>query len=77
MAEEITREQEGGPGLRAGELGITIPQHDRAHLAHQQIGEQRARHQDGEEVHQADEELARNWFHTFPFTNLYKLGCEK
>ena len=57
VAEKVVREQEYGPGFRAGERGITIPQHGRAHLAHQQIGEQRSRQQDGEEVHQADEEF--------------------
>jgi hypothetical protein len=36
MAEQIARKQEGGPGLRAVELGIAIPQHDRTHLAHKQ-----------------------------------------
>lgn len=57
MAEEIAREEEGGPGFCTGEPGITISQHDRTHLAHQQIGEQRVRQQDGEEIHQADEEF--------------------
>jgi hypothetical protein len=57
VAEEIAREQEGGPGFRAIERGIAIPQYHRAHLAHQQVREQRSRQQDGEEVHQADEEL--------------------
>ena len=53
VAEEVTREEESGPGFRAGELGIPIPMHDRAHLAHQKVGEQRARQHNGEEVHQA------------------------
>lgn len=57
VAEEIAREQERGPGFRAIERGIAIPQYHRAHLAHQQVREQRTRQQDGEEVHQADEEL--------------------
>jgi hypothetical protein len=57
MAEEIFREQEGGPGLCAGEHGISIPPAGLAHRAHQQIAEQRTRQQDGEELHQADEEF--------------------
>ena len=59
VAKEIACEQEGGPGLRAIELVIAIPQHDRPHLPHQQPGEQRAWQQDGEEVHQANEEFLR------------------
>jgi hypothetical protein len=50
VTEEIPREQESGPGLLAIELGIAIPQHDWAHLAHQRIGEQGTRQQDGEEA---------------------------
>lgn len=57
MVKEIAREQEGGPGLRAGDRAIAIPQYCRAHLVHQQPGEQRARQQDGEKVHQADDEF--------------------
>ncbi len=56
MTEQIAGEQESGPGLRAIELGIAIPQYDRAHLAYHQPGEQRARQQDGEAIHQAAEE---------------------
>jgi len=65
VAEEIAREQEGGPGLRTIEPGVAIPQHGRTHLAHQQIGEERAWQQDGEEVHQADEELLGVKVHRF------------
>jgi hypothetical protein len=32
VAEEIACEKEGGPGFRSGELGITLPQHNRTHL---------------------------------------------
>lgn len=59
VAEEMAREEEGGPCLCADQLDIAIPQHDRANLAHQQAREQRARRQDGEEIHQADEEYLR------------------
>lgn len=65
MAEEIAREQKRDPGLCAVELGIAIPQHGWPHLAHQQPGEQRARQQDGEEVHQADEEFLGVQVHFF------------
>jgi hypothetical protein len=45
------------PGLCSGEGDIAIPQHDRSLLAHQQIGEQCARQEDREEIHQADEDF--------------------
>ena len=56
MAEEIARKQVSGPGLGAVELGVAIPPHGGAHLAHQQPSEQRARQQDGETVQDTDED---------------------
>lgn len=38
VPQEIAREQESGPGLRTSELVVAIAQHDRAHLAHQEMG---------------------------------------
>ena len=67
MAEEIAGEQEDGPGLGAGELGLAIAQHDWPHLTHQEIGEHRARQQDGEEVHQADKEFLGVEVHLPPY----------
>lgn len=55
MAEEIAREKEGGPGLCASELGVAIPSHYRAYLTREQMREQGARQQNGDEALQADE----------------------
>lgn len=57
VAEEIDGDEEGGIGFCAGELSKAISQHDWPHLTHQEIGEQSAWQQDGEDIHQADEEL--------------------
>ena len=53
-------------------LGIAISPQDRPHLAHQQPGEHRARQQDDEELHQADEEFLGVEVYLFPSLSL---GC--
>ena len=54
------------PGLCSGEGDIAIPQHDRAYLVHQQINNKCARQEDGEEIHQADENFLAVEVHGYP-----------
>ena len=60
VRQEIAREQECGQRLGARERSIPTSQHDRTYLDLQQIREQRARQQDGKEIHQANEYFL--WF---------------
>ena len=70
MTEEIPREQESGPGLRAIELGMAFSEQDWLNFTHHQISEQRVRPQDGEENHQPDEEFLGVELHLSSSTSL-------
>lgn len=59
MAEEVARESEGPQASVASSLTWRSPKHARQRRVHQQPSEQRAWQQDGEEIHQADEDRMR------------------